>query len=305
MFKQLKAEDYTALKDYFDSHGWSLCEYSLSSIIAWNHCVYDVHYRVEGDLLFISEIEIEKPENRRLLLPLAKPFRFPPPAELAGWAAKLGYRHYYYAPEDYLAAAGCAEVEKFFTVKEQPGFMDYIYNTADLAELKGHKYSKKRNLIAQFNKQVKEARLVRVEPITPENSPLCVELLNVWESDPETKAQLDIPNCERKAILSALKCFKLLEMRGVLVFIEGKAMGFAFGGRLSKDVFALNFEKALDSVKGLYQFLDKELAAGLQNDYAFINKENDLGKPGLIRAKESYYPCKKVKSYCLTLKQQP
>ena len=50
MFKPLKAEDYPLLKDHFDIHGWSLCEYSLSSIIAWNHCIYDVYYR-EGGLL--------------------------------------------------------------------------------------------------------------------------------------------------------------------------------------------------------------------------------------------------------------
>ncbi|MBU2574637.1 MAG: DUF2156 domain-containing protein [Elusimicrobia bacterium] len=302
MFKQLKAEDYPLLKDHFDIHGWSLCEYSLSSIIAWNRCIYDVYYRRENELLFISEIEIEKPENRRLLLPLTSPFRCPLPAELAGWAARLGYRQYYYAPQDYLAAAGPAEVEKFFSVKEQPGYMDYVYNASDMAGLKGHKYSKKRNLLAQFDKQTKEVRQVRVEPITRENSGLCVSLLNEWAGDPEIGARLDMLNCERKAILNALKHFALLEMRGVMVVINGKITGFALGGRLSKDVFVLNFEKALDNVKGLYQFLDREFAAGLGSDYAFINKESDLGKPGLAKAKESYYPCRKVKSYILTLK---
>jgi len=302
MFKQLKAEDYPLLKDYFDIHGWSLCEYSLSSIIAWNHCIYDVYYRLENDLLFISEIEIEKPENRRLLLPLTCPFRCPLPAELAGWAVKLGYRQYYYAPGDYLATAGHAEVEKFFAVKEQPGYMDYVYCAADLAKLDGRKYARKRNLLSQFKKQFQDAGRVRVEPITPENAAGCAALLDQWAADPEIGARLDMLNCERKAILNALKHFRLLEMRGVLVVIDGKIAGFAFGGRLSKDVFVLNFEKALDSVKGLYQYLDRELAASLGGDYAFINKESDLGKPGLAKAKESYYPCRKVKSYILTLK---
>jgi len=64
----------------------------------------------------------------------------------------------------------------------------------------------------------------------------------------------------------------------------------------------MNFEKALDNVKGLYQFLDNELAKHLPPHYAFINKESDLEKPGLAKAKESYYPCSKVKSYMLTLK---
>ena len=302
MFKQLKIENYSDIRDFFDIYGWSLCEYSLSSILAWNHCLYDVHYRVEGDLLFISEIEIEKPENRRLLLPLTRPFRRPLPAELAGWAAKLGYRQYYYATEDYLAAAGLPEVEKFFTVREQPGYMDYIYNTSDLAGLKGHKYSKKRNLLSQFDRTVKAAHEVKVEALTQASSGRCIALLDEWARDPEIGEQLDMLNCERKAILNGLRCFELLQLRGVTVSIDGKIAGFAFGGWLSKDTFVLNFEKALGGVKGLYQFLDNEFAKCLPARYAYINKESDLCKPGLAKAKESYYPCRKVKSYILTLK---
>ncbi len=302
MFKQLRTEDYALLKDYFEAHLWNLCEYSLSSIITWNHCIYDVHYRLEGDLLFISEIEIEKPQNRRLLLPLTRPFRSPLPAELAGWATKLGYRQYYYAPEDYLTAAGSAEVEKFFTVREQPGYMDYIYNTSDLAELQGHKYAKKRNLLAQFNKQIKENSVVNVEAITSANSGRCITLLNEWSHDPEIGEQLDMLNCERKAILNGLKGFELLKMRGITVSINDKISAFAFGGGLSNTTFVLNFEKALGNIKGLYQFLDNEFAKCLPKQYAYVNKESDLTKPGLAKAKESYYPCKKVKSYTLTLK---
>lgn len=295
-------EDHALLRDFFCARGWSLCEYSLSSILIWNHCVYDVHYRIEGGLLFISEIEIEKPENKRLLIPLTRPFRAPLPAELAGWAVKLGYRQYYYAGEDYLAAAGLPEVEKFFTVKEQPGFMDYVYATADLAGLKGHKYSKKRNLLAQFHKQTQAVRRVTVAPITPANSGLCVSLLNEWAAAPETGDKLEMLSCERKAILNGLRHFEPLGMRGVIVSIDDKPYGFAFGGPLSEDTFILNFEKALDDIKGLYQFLDNEFAKSLPAQYASINKESDLGKPGLAKAKESYYPRQKIKSYVLTLK---
>ncbi|OGS07221.1 MAG: hypothetical protein A2270_11265 [Elusimicrobia bacterium RIFOXYA12_FULL_51_18] len=303
MFKQLKIADYPLLRNFFDIDSWPLCEYALSSIIAWNHCVYDVYYRLEGNLLFISEIEIDKPENRRLLLPLTRPFRRPLPAELAGWAAKLGYRQYYYATEDYLAAAGLPEVEKFFTVSEQSGYMDYIYNASDLAELKGRKYSKKRNLLARFKKQVQDMREVTVELIPPDGSERCIALLDEWARDTKIGGQLEMLNCERKAILNGLRYFEPLQMHGITVSIDGKIVGFAFGAWLSKDTFVLNFEKALDNIKGLYQYLDNEFAKSLHKQYVYINKESDLGKPGLAKAKESYYPCKKVKSYILTLRK--
>ncbi|HOW90502.1 MAG TPA: phosphatidylglycerol lysyltransferase domain-containing protein, partial [Elusimicrobiales bacterium] len=180
--------------------------------------------------------------------------------------------------------------------------MDYIYGAADLAELKGHKYSKKRNLLSQFQKQVREKCAVLVEPITQANSSRCMSLLEEWKPSPESEDGQGLLDCERKAIFNGLRSFEQLGMRGITVSIEGRLSGFALGCPLSGDTFILNFEKALDGVKGLYQFLDNEFARSLPQQYTFINKESDLGKPGLAKAKESYYPCRKVRSYILTLK---
>ena len=300
MFKLLTPEDYPALKKYFEGHKYPLCEYSLSSIIAWNRCLYEVSWKLDGDLLLLAETDLEPPAARRLLMPVPCPFRDVPPAELAAIAARNRHNSFYYVPQDYFEKHKAA-LETLFTAEEQPGFMDYLYNTSDLAGLAGHKYSKKRNLIAQFNKQAAALRKVTVENITPANTDACLKLLDRWAHDPETGERLDMLNCERKAIVNSLKNLALLEMKGIIVMLDGEICGFALGSRLSQAVFVLNFEKALDDIKGLYQFLDKEFAARLPPAYACVNKESDLGKPGLAKAKESYYPAAKVKSYRLTL----
>ena len=304
MFNRLKTEDYGALKDFFEGHCYPLCEYSRASIIVWNRCIYEVSWKIDGDLLLMAETDLEPPASGRLLMPLPYPWREISPAELAETARRNRHGYYYYVPENYLEPRR-TELEKFFIIGAQPGFMDYLYNRRDMAELAGHRYSKKRNLIAQFNKQTAAARPVKVEAMTAENGGHCLSLLARWSSDIETGKHLDMLKCERKAIINSLGCFDTLEMKGVLVFIDGVISGFAFGSRLSNDTFVLNFEKALDDVKGLYQFLDNELAKHLPPQYAFINKESDLEKPGLAKAKESYYPSGKVKSYTLTLKQTP
>jgi len=300
MFNRLKPEDYPALKKYFEKHRYPLCEYSLASIIVWNRCLYEVSWKLDGDLLLIAETDLQPPAARRLLMPVPCPFRDIPPAELADIARRNRHCRYYYVPQDYFEKhkAGLGE---FFTAAEQPGYMDYLYNTGDLARLAGHNYAKKRNLVAQFNKQTAAAK-VKVEALTPANNGACLNLLDRWARDPEAGAHLDMLNCERKAIVNGLKNFELLELCGVLVKVDGEICGFAFGSRLSDGVFVLNFEKALDNVKGLYQFLDKEMALALPPNYSFINKESDLGKPGLAKAKESYYPAFRTKSYTLTLK---
>jgi hypothetical protein len=301
MFSRLKPEDYPELKKYFDKHRYPLCEYSPASIIIWNRCLYEVSWKIDGDLLLIAETDLEPPAAKRLLMPVPRPFRDILPGELADIARRSRHTRYYYVPQDYYERHR-AGLEELFTAEEQPGYKDYLYNTRDLSQLAGHKYSKKRNLIAQFNKQTAALRKVKVEPLTRRNNGACLNLLDRWGKDPEAGAHLDLLNCERKAIIQGLKHFDLLELKGVLVKIDGEICGFAFGSRLSDGVFVLNFEKALDNIKGLYQFLDRELALHLPPHYSFINKESDLCKPGLAKTKESYYPAFTIKSYTLTLK---
>lgn len=301
MFNRLKPEDFPALEKYFEKHRYPLCEYSLASIIVWNRCLYEVSWKLDGDLLLAAETDLEPPAARRLLMPLPCPFRDVPPAELCEIARRNRHTRYFYVPQDYYERHK-AGLEPFFTAAEQPGYMDYLYHTRDLAQLAGHKYSKKRNLIAQFNKQTAAAARVRLETLTPANNGACLTLLNRWARDPVAGAHLDMLNCERKAIVNALKHFERLRMKGVLVKVNGEIAGFAFGSRLSDGVFVLNFEKALDNIKGLYQYLDNELARSLPPHYSFINKESDLCKPGLAKTKESYYPAFRIRSYTLTLK---
>lgn len=301
MFNKLRPEDYPALRKYFDGHHYPLCEYSLSSIIAWNRCLYEVSWLVDGDLLLLAETDLEPPAAARLLMPVPRPFREVPPEELAALARRHRHHRYYYVPQDYIERNKDG-LCRSFNVTEQAGFMDYVYATRDMAQLAGHKYSKKRNLIAQFNKQTAAGRKVKVERITAANSADCLAVLDRWARDPDTGSRLDMLNCERKAILNSLKHLDLIEMSGVLVRLDGEIGGFALGSRLTDGVFVLNFEKALDDVKGLYQFLDNELAKSLPPGCSFINKESDLGKPGLAKAKESYYPAFTERSYQLELK---
>lgn len=300
MFKRFSPADYPRLKPFFDGQLYPLCPYSLASMIAWSGCLHEAYYLQEGEALYLSEIDIEDKSRRRMLLPLFRPFRFPTPRELAEAARRLEFPGYHYVPENYLEVIGRDNVEGYFSVQEESGYGDYIYAASDLAGLKGHKYSRKRNLIAQFLKGEGTAAVVRpLEGVCLES---CLALFDHWEKVQGGPVIADIPNCERKAIVSALSHLAALEMSGVAVLLGNRLAGFAFGARLSADTFTMNFEKADPAVKGLYQFLDNEACKAVPPRYTIINKENDLGIAGLKKAKESYFPLKVVKSYILTLK---
>ncbi len=299
MFKPLGPGDYGRLKPYFEGQGYQLCPYSLASMIIWAGCVHDAFVLEEGGCAWFAEHEHGEGGRRRLLLPVCRPFRMPAPAELADGAARLGYREFRYVPQDWLDAVGRGEAEKYFAVKEEDGFHDYIYERAALVSLDGRRYAKKRNLVSQFEKACGPSAVVgEMKGACLKN---CLDLFDHWEKS--RGEAMDIKKCERKAIANALNHFKELEMSGVAVEISGRLAGFAFGSRLSDGTWTLNFEKADISFKGLYQFLDREAARAVPAAYSFIDKENDLGLAGLKKAKESYFPSRLVKSYTLELKK--
>ena len=76
-----------------------------------------------------------------------------PPDSLCNLVSQLNYREICFVPGDYIESVGRSAVERFFEIAEQPEYEDYIYRTQDLADLRGNRYAKKRNLIHQFARE--------------------------------------------------------------------------------------------------------------------------------------------------------
>ncbi len=93
-----------------------------------------------------------------------------------------------------------------------------------------------------------------------------------------------------------------LGLAGLTLRINGKIKAFGIGSSLTDMIGGFHFEKADPSVKGLYQFFDRECVRHLFSTVPYINKECDMGDPGLQQAKKSYYPEMTVKSFQLILK---
>jgi hypothetical protein len=65
----------------------------------------------------------------------------------------------------------------------------------------------------------------------------------------------------------------------------------------------IHFERARRDVKGLYQLVNRAAAqAAVRGGFAFVNREEDLGDPGLRQAKASYDPVRLEMAYRLTLR---
>jgi len=165
---------------------------------------------------------------------------------------------------------------------------DYLYTRNDLAELKGKKFHKKRNLIAQFLKLYINHE---EKPITLELVPDALKVLDKWRAEKDEDG--DYVACKE-----ALSLFGDLNMRGRLFYIDGKPVGWCLGEPIAKGrMFTIHFEKGIEGYKGIYQYINQAFAASLPEYFTHINREQDLGDEGLRQAKMTYRPSGFVRKY--------
>ncbi|MBN1382520.1 MAG: DUF2156 domain-containing protein [Deltaproteobacteria bacterium] len=299
-FEPLGLCHYKRLKPYFANQHYQLSGYSLTSLIVWQQPKPYFAIR-ENTVIMYAESE-RHPEDKYLVLPVSVDGEFSPPM-LYDLTQETGIPRYWFVPEDYLKRQSMAEIDSLFHCEEQPLFEDYVYLASDLAELKGNKYSKKRNLINQFLRNHGDSGRVSVGTITPQNAEECLAFLEKWcdEYALETPPDEDFM-CEKEAVTNTIKNIDTFDVKSHVIGIDGAVSAFGVCSHLNAETVVLNFEKAYSGVKGLYQYLDQECAKLIYKRYKYINKESDMGIPGLTHAKKSYYPVKRIKSYRLTIK---
>ena len=77
---------------------------------------------------------------------------------------------------------------------------------------------------------------------------------------------------------------------------------FTYGAPVNYDTFDVCMEKADTAYEGAYAFINRAMAASLPPRFRWINREEDLGVPGLRAAKLSYHPEQLLQKYTVLTK---
>ena len=309
---KVEIEDLNHLSPYFSAQSHPLSAYLLPGLIAWAECAYfNVRYLIEADHVWFVAHCSEEPAKSHLLLPIGG--NGVPPQELAVMVRRFEVPEVWFVPSAYLNQYG-DEVSRYFELLDHPEYDDYIYGVDDLADLAGGRYAKKRNLIAQFDKEFSLTGRVATSEITESDVDDCLNFLERWciirncgkGLVPTSPAEDAMLQCEKAALQLSLHNANRLGWRGLLVRIDGVVEGLGlwapFSGAVAEGMAVLSFEKAFAGRKGLYQFLDRECARKIRSQgFSIINKESDMGDAGLRQAKHSYFPKHIEKSMRLRL----
>ena len=161
---------------------------------------------------------------------------------------------------------------------------DYIYCRTDLATLHGKHLDGKRNHIRRFRTQHPD---FEYRPLMPEFFDECRRLTEIWQ---EEKGGNDTIHAEKQVMETIFSNWDALGMIGGSIFVDGRMVAFAYGSAVTTDTFDVCVEKADRHVEGAFAIINQQFAEHLPEQYVYLNREEDMGIPGLRQAKLSYRP---------------
>ncbi len=289
-FEPLRLEQAGLLSGFLKKYPQPLTGYTFATLTAWQS-YYQYEWTFAGpETLLICYVPA--PDQRRHLLQPVGEFPAPISQKILESASVLAYPlKITCVSESFLKQN--SEFAQSFDAREDRTVSNYLYGAPMLSKLSGRKYSKKRNLLSQASGLYRWS----VEPLSGSTTSSCLEILNsiMEEEHPPLEG---MQARELAALDYTLRHFDELEQQGLIVFVDGRPVAFSVYEAISPTTAAIHFERALRSYKGLYQVVNWEAAKVLEKQgFHFINREEDLGDPGLRDAKLSYHPIQIAPAY--------
>ena len=161
---------------------------------------------------------------------------------------------------------------------------DYIYRRTDLATLHGRHLDAKRNHIHRVRAEHPD---FEYRPLTPELFDECRRLTEIWQVE---KGGSDTIDAEKQVMETIFSNWDALGMIGGSIFVDGRMVAFTYGSAVTTDTFDVCVEKADRHVEGAFAIINQQFAEHLPEQYIYLNREEDMGIPGLRQAKLSYHP---------------
>lgn len=172
--------------------------------------------------------------------------------------------------------------ERNYRTEEDRNSFDYIFKNSDLANYRGKRYRNQRNNLANFLKVCSPVYSNDIENHIDE----CMDFML---SHFDGRTEIINPTTKILGNLKNLGC------SGGLLYCGSKLKAFCIYEKVSPDSVVSHVELSDNNYRGTHASLIREMSQRIPEDY--INKEDDMGLPGLRRFKMSYNPCDMIKKY--------
>jgi hypothetical protein len=299
------------LLPFFNAHRGAHSFHAFAPIYVWSD-IFDLRYRISGERLLVFA---EGDGDCFLICPplgTGDPLR--PAEEALAAMRQLAPRGASARIQDADDDSARPLAESGWRIRET--HVEYLYPRAQLAELRGHRYEKKRQLCNRFERDVKDRRW---RALDPDDLPRAMALCSNWlkERTAAHPGAVYAAQAEAswRALYRALREAEPLQLVARALEADGRMAGFTVGcplhdGPLDRQgsgggggTFHVMFEVSDLSVKGAAQYMFRELCRELQS-FDRINAGSASDLDNLARVKESYRPSGRLNSHTLVWKSE-
>ena len=294
-FKDIDIDSKEKLQPYFDMVDYEACEYCFATLYMWQHLYNTGYYIGDGFAVIVGEYE----GDTFSILPLAPKEKLP---EVIDFVLN------YFTKEDKtiyfrgITKEIVEDLQKYYPNKfeyiEERDLFDYIYDAESMRTLAGRKNQKKRNHINYFLKEY-EGRF-EYKLLDEDDFDACLELVKKWADNKQENDEYDEGmDDELVGIKKIFSNYDILKSNVKIggIYIDGKLEAFTIGELLNPNMALIHIEKANPDIRGLYPFINQQFLVNEFSEVEFVNREEDLGIPGLRKAKLSYHPIRFVEKY--------
>lgn len=288
-FKPVTLEDRDFFRQLYARYPQAHSDNTFTNMVCWNHYANYSYAKVNGNVVLASTIAGKTtfrppigPQNPALLKDLVRL------AAVAGDSEPIMLIDP--ATADWIQA----QYPRIDLVPDRAQ-AEYVYLASDLAGLQGRDYLYIRREINKFKKTYKYT----VESVSPSNSDQVKEYLDVWYRA-RNNDEGAVAASEKGAVTYGLDHLDELGLSALTIKVDGQIGALSMFERMSQDTALIHFEKGLSEYPGIYKMINLEAAIRLAPDFTYINRESDMGVPGLREAKLRYHPHHLVEVYTAT-----
>ncbi len=289
-FKPVELLDRDVIHGFFRDYLPETSELTFTNLYIWRDH-YGFQWTIYDDwLLIIYSVG----GNLHALPPVGRPSRSDVVVILLEWLKEeMGSKEPFIDRADGRLLSEVEGVEILLAEPTRDQF-DYVYESSALIGLAGKKYSSKRQQINRFKRKYG----FEYRPMERDDLMECRELAGRWCDIRRCDEDMNLMD-EWSSVNEALENFGELGLSGGMVMVDGRMEAFAMGEKLNERTAVIHIEKANTGIEGLYTLINQQFAENHWHDIEFINREQDLGVPGLRQAKLSYHPVRMVKKYTI------
>ncbi|MFA4861970.1 DUF2156 domain-containing protein [Methanoregula sp.] len=290
-FKPVTLADRAFFEQHYARYPQRHSDNTFTNMVCWNHFARYTYALVEKNVILASTIDgvtrfrapigPRNPTLLRSLIRLASDVSDNEPIVLIDPDTALWMR----------------EVCPGINLVPDRDHYEYVYRSADLSELPGKNYLTIRRQVNKFRKNCAHV----VEPVTRENWEEVKRFLIEWCEWKGCESGDPVLAHEKEAVFFAIDHLDELPLRGLVIRVFSKIGAMSLFEPLNADTALVHFEKGLPDCDGIYKAINAETASRLADRFTFINRESDLGVPGLREAKMRYHPDHMVEVFSMKL----